>query len=152
AQVLIASTYPIEAVVADRWTRANSTLTGNALATELEKQTWDPSVRSLVSFPTVLSTMADKLDWTLDLGNALLGQQKVVLETVQKLRGKAALAGNLESGKEQTTTRESQDGKDVILIRSTDPEIRYVPTYDPNLIYGPSMSLLPAPLGATRAA
>jgi hypothetical protein len=107
SQILMAATYPIEVVQADRWVKANPKLAGDALAKELEKQTWDPSVRSLVNFPQVLAMMSEKLDWTVNLGNAFLGQQKKVMDAIQKLRAKAKEAGNLESTKEQKVTTET---------------------------------------------
>jgi len=136
SQVLMASTYPIEIVQADRWVKANASLKGDALAKALEKQTWDPSVRSLVNFPQVLTMMSEKLDWTLNIGNAFLGQQKEVMETIQKLRAKAKEAGNLKSSKEQEVKSETQEGKEVIVIEPTDPQVIYVPTYNPTVIYG----------------
>jgi hypothetical protein len=136
SQVLMASTYPIEIVQADRWVKANPKLTGDALAKALEKQTWDPSVRSLVQFPQVLTMMSEKLDWTVSLGNAFIGQQKEVMETIQKLRAKAKEAGNLATSKEQTVKTENQEGKEVIVIEATDPQVIYVPVYNPTVIYG----------------
>lgn len=136
SQLLMAATYPIEVVQAERWVKANSKLTGDALAKALEKQTWDPSVKSLVNTPQVLTMMSEKLDWTVSLGNAFIGQQKEVMETVQKLRAKAKEAGNLASTKEQKVSTENQDGKEVIVIEQTDPQVIYVPTYNPTVIYG----------------
>src|SRR5262249_41519970 len=89
SQVFMASTYPVEVVQADRWAKENKTLKGDALATALEQQTWDPSVKSLVNFPDTLTMMSQKLDWTVKLGDAFLAQQKAVMDAVQKLRAKA---------------------------------------------------------------
>jgi hypothetical protein len=136
SQTLMASTYPIEVVQAERWVKANSKLTGDALAKALEKQTWDPSVRSLVQCPQVLTMMSEKLDWTVSLGNAFIGQQKQVMETVQKLRAKAKEAGNLASTKEQKVETKTEDGKEVIVIEPTDPQVIYVPVYNPTVMYG----------------
>jgi hypothetical protein len=136
-QILMAATYPIEIVQADRWVKANPKLQGDALAKELEKQSWDASVKSLVNCPQVLTMMSEKLDWTVNLGNAFLGQQKEVMDTVQNLRKKAKDAGNLESGKEQKVTTKEEEGKEVIVIETSDPEVIYVPTYNPTVIYGP---------------
>ncbi|MBP1720246.1 MAG: hypothetical protein H6Q43_3684, partial [Deltaproteobacteria bacterium] len=86
AQILMASTYPLEVVQADRWAKQNKNLKGDALAAALEKQTWDPSVKSLVNFPQALQMMSEKLDWTQKLGDAFIGQEKEVMQTVQKLR------------------------------------------------------------------
>ena len=136
SQILMASTYPIEIVQADRWVKANPNMKGEALAKELEKQTWDPSVRSLVNFPQVLTMMSEKLDWTVNLGNAFLGQQKEVMEAIQKLRTKAKAAGNLESSKEQKVETKTEEGKEVIVIEPAEKEVIYVPTYNPTVIYG----------------
>src|SRR4029450_633609 len=102
SQILMASTYPLEVVEAARWLRANKTLKGDALTTALEKQTWDPSVKSLVNFPQVLDMMNEKLDLTQRLGDAFLAQQKDVLEAIQRLRAMAQAQGNLKTTKEQT--------------------------------------------------
>ncbi len=133
SQVLIASTYPLEVVQAQRWTDAHRDLKGDPLAKELEKQTWDPGVKSLVNFPQVLKMMSEKLDWTMKLGDAFLAQQKEVMATVQKLRTKAKEAGTLKSGGEMKVTEEGG----TIVIESSSPTVIYVPTYDPVVIYGP---------------
>ncbi len=136
-QTLMASTYPLEIVQAQRWMDANKTLKGDALATELEKQTWDPSVKSLVNFPQVVQMLNEKLDWTVQLGDAFLAQQKDVLDTVQKLRAKAEAQGNLKSTAEQkVVTTDSSAGTQTIVIESASPEVIYVPTYNPTVIYG----------------
>src|SRR5580658_1992662 len=101
SQIFMASTYPLEIVQADRWVQANKNLTGDALAAELEKQTWDPSVKSLVNFPQVLSMMSEKLDVTVKLGDAFIADQKSVMDTVQSLRAKAQAQGNLKTTSEQ---------------------------------------------------
>jgi hypothetical protein len=137
AQVLMASTYPLEVVEAARWSKENSKLKDKELQDALEKQRWDPSVKSLAAFPTILAMMNDKLDWTQKLGDAFLGQQKEVMAAVQRLRAKAQAAGNLKSGKEQKVTTEQQNGTTVIKIEPTDPQVVYVPTYNSTVVYGP---------------
>ena len=132
AQVLMASTYPLEIVQADRWARQNKDLKGEALTGALEKQNWDPSVKSLVNFPQVLAMMSEKLDWTQKLGDAFLAQQKDVMDTVQKLRRKASEAGNLKSSKEQEVKKEG----DIIIVESANPQVVYVPAYNPTVVYG----------------
>jgi len=132
AQILMASTYPIEIVQADRWLAQNKNLKGDDLANALEKQTWDPSVKSLANFPQVLSMMSEKLDWTQKLGDAVLGQQKQVMETIQVLRRKAKDAGNLNTTPEQKVVVEQE----TIIIQPTNPEVVYVPTYNPTVVYG----------------
>lgn len=133
AQVLMASTYPLEVVMADRWVKQNKALTGEKLKEAADKQPWDPSVKALVIFPDLLSTMTEKLDWTEKIGAAFLAQQSDVMDTVQSLRRKAYEAGNLTSTKEQHVNIE----KEVIRIEPADPRVVYVPVYDPWWVYGP---------------
>jgi hypothetical protein len=132
AQTLMASTYPLEVVQAARWAKANQNLKGDALTKALEQQDWDPSVRSLVNFPQVLNMMNEKLDWTQKLGDAFLAQQKDVMDTVQKLRAKAEASGNLKTTKEQVVKVEQQ----TIIIEPASPQVVYVPTYNPTVVYG----------------
>jgi len=136
AQILMASTYPLEVVSAARWSKANPDVKGKALEDAMQKQTWDPSVKSLAAFPSVLAMMNDKLDMTQKLGDAFLGQQKEVMDAVQRLRAKAQAAGNLKSGKEQKVTTEQQNGTTIIKIEPADPQVVYVPTYNPTVVYG----------------
>jgi hypothetical protein len=132
SQILMASTYPLEVVQADRWAKQNASLKGDALTKALEAQGWDPSVKSLVNFPQVLTMMSEKLDWTQKLGDAFLADQKRVLDTVQSLRAKAQAAGNLKSTKEQNVIVEEK----IIKIESASPQVVYVPTYNPTVVYG----------------
>jgi hypothetical protein len=136
AQVLMASTYPLEVVLAARWATQNPKITGTALEDAMQKQPWDPSVKSLTAVPQVLQMMAEKLDWTQKLGDAFLAQQKQVLDTVQVLRNKANVAGNLKSSKEQTVSTEQVDSQTVIKIEPSDPTVMYVPAYNPTVVYG----------------
>ncbi|MBP1751526.1 MAG: hypothetical protein H6Q57_362 [Geobacteraceae bacterium] len=132
AQILIASTYPLEIVQADRWAKQNKGLTGNALTAALEKQPWDPSVKSLVNFPDVLSMMSEKIDLTQKVGDAFLAQQQDVMKAVQSLRAKAQASGNLNSTKEQKVIVE----KETIIIQPASPQVVYVPAYNPTVVYG----------------
>jgi Protein of unknown function (DUF3300) len=132
SQIFMASTYPLEIVEASRWAKQNKNLKGDALAQALEKQDWDPSVRSLVNFPDVLSNMSEKLDWTQKLGDAFLSQQKEVMDAVQRLRAKAEAAGNLKTTEQQKVIVEEK----VIKIESPSPQVVYVPTYNPTVVYG----------------
>jgi hypothetical protein len=137
SQILMASTYPLEVVEAARWAKANTSLKGDALATALEKQTWDPSVKSLVNFPQVLDMMNQKLDFTQRLGDAFLAQQKDVLDAIQRLRAKAQAQGTLKTTKEQTVIVEQPAAQTtVIKIEPTNPQVVYVPTYNPTVVYG----------------
>ena len=132
SQIFMASTYPLEIVEASRWAKQNKNLKGDALAQALEKQDWDPSVRSLVNFPDVLSNMSEKLDWTQKLGDAFLSQQKEVMDAVQRLRAKAEAAGNLKTTEQQKVIVEEK----VIKIEPASPQVVYVPTYNPTVVYG----------------
>ena len=131
-QMLMASTYPLEVVQADRWAKQNKNMKGDALAKALEAQTWDPSVKSLANFPQVLTMMSEKLDWTEKVGDAFLGQQKDVMDTIQQLRAKAQASGNLKTTKEQVVKVE----KEVIIIEPASPQVIYVPAYNPTVVYG----------------
>jgi hypothetical protein len=133
AQILMAATYPIEVVQADRWIRANRNLTGDQLNNALDQQDWDPSVKALMPFQQVLSMMDEKLEWTQKLGDAFLDQQNEVMDTIQQMRAKAQAAGNLRDTEEQTVTEEDGD----IDIEPAQPDVVYVPVYDPTEIYGP---------------
>jgi hypothetical protein len=137
AQILMACTYPLEVVQAARWTKENPKVTGKALEDAMQKQPWDPSVKSLTATPQVLAMMNDKLDWTQKLGDAFLAQQKDVLDGVQRLRAKAHAAGNLKSSKEQKVTVEQEGNITIIKIEPANPEVVYVPVYNPTVIYGP---------------
>ncbi len=137
SQVFMASTYPVEVVEADRWVKANPSLKGDALAKQLEAKPWDPSVRSLVNFPQVLAMMSENLSTTVKIGDAFIGQQKDVMDTVQRLRAKAQTTGNLKSSEQQTVSTQTADtGAQVIVIQSPSPEVIYVPQYNPTVVYG----------------
>jgi len=110
AQVLMASTYPMEVVEAARWQKANPDLKEKALEDALQKESWDPAVKSIAAVPQVLTMMDEQLDWTQKLGDAFLAQQEEVMRTVQNLRSKADEAGNLESTPEQTVKTEAEGG------------------------------------------
>ncbi|WP_298272332.1 DUF3300 domain-containing protein [Geobacter sp.] len=133
AQILMASTYPLEIVMADRWARQHKELQGEELARALEEQTWDPSVKSLVNFPSVLAMLSEKLDLTTKLGDAFLQQKQDVMDTIQELRRRAAAAGNLKTTSEQKVVVE----KETIVIEPVTPDVVYVPIYDPFVVYGP---------------
>lgn len=136
AQVLMASTYPLEVVEAARWSKANPGLRDKALEDAMQQQRWDPSVKALTSVPTVLQQMSDKLEWTQKLGDAFLAQQADVMTTVQSLRARAQAAGNLQSTAEQQVRTEAAEGRTVYIIEPANPQVVYVPTYNPYTIYG----------------
>ena len=136
SQVLIASTYPLEVVEADRWVKQNKGLKGDALKKATDAKTWDDSIKSLAALPDVLTMMSDKLDWTQALGNAVLAQQPDVMDAIQRLRQKAQANDKLKSTKEQKVTVTKQSNKDYIVIEPAVPETLYVPYYDPAIVYG----------------
>jgi hypothetical protein len=136
SEVLMASTYPLEIVQAERWVNTNKSLKGDALKAAVDKQPWDDSVKSLVATPSVLAMMSSKLDWTQKLGDAVLARQADVMDAIQRLRSKAEANNKLQSTKEQTVTVKQEQGKRVIAIEPTDPNTVYVPYYDPSVVYG----------------
>ena len=131
-QVLMASTYPLEVVHADRFLNQNPGLQGDARDDAVAKKNWDPSVQSLTAFPKVLAMMSDKLEWTEHLGNAVLEDETRVMDTVQSLRKHAEAAGNLKSTSEQTVVKE----KETIYIEPSKTNYVYVPYYDYSVVYG----------------
>lgn len=132
AQILMAATYPLEVVQAARWAKANPKLNGDAAVKKVEGENWDVSVKSLVAFPNVLEMMNEKLDWTQKLGDAFLGQQKDVMDAIQRLRRQAQNTGNLESNQQQVVRSEAQS----IIIEPAQPQTIYVPAYNPTVVYG----------------
>ena len=143
AQVLTASTYPLEVVMAARWSEKHRQLKGTALENEMQQQPWDTSVKGLTSVPQVLAMMNAKLDWTQQLGEAFLAQPDDVQRAIQALRAQAEAAGNLKSSKEQKVRRvAATPGPDYvgppeyIVIEPMEPDYIYVPIYDPTLVFG----------------
>src|SRR6202162_2366264 len=132
AQILAASTYPAEIVEADRWMQSHSNLKGDELAKEVDKQPWDPSVKALAQFPSVLENMDKNLSWTSSLGDAYANQQQDVTNAVQTLRQQARKKGNLNSNEQETVTNQGN----TIVIEPANPDVVYVPQYDPWLVYG----------------
>lgn len=136
ANVLAASTYPLEVVQADRWMNEHKNLKGDQLKTEVSKQSWDDSIKALAGTATVLATMSEKLDWTKSLGDAVLAQQPDVMDAIQRLRSRAQKNNKLSSTKEQKVSVQQQESKQVIVIEQTDPNTLYVPYYEPAVVYG----------------
>ncbi len=143
AQVLAASTYPTEIVDADRWIQQNTNLKGDALAQAVDKMPWDPSVKALTQFPSVLASMDKNLSWTSALGDAYVNQQQAVLDTVQTMRKRAMQAGNLKTTPQETVATQGQ----TIVIQPANPQVVYVPTYDPWVVYGPPLGVYPGWVG-----
>ena len=136
AQVLAASTYPLEIVQLQQWLAKNPGLKDKALADAVEKQPWDPSVQALAALPDVVKRLADDLQWTTDLGNAFLAQQSDVMEAVQRMRKKAQEKGALKSNEQQKVETQVVESKSVIVIEQANPEVVYVPSYNPTVVYG----------------
>jgi hypothetical protein len=133
AQVLTASTFPDEVAIANYWLGQNKSLTGSALMQAVDKQSWDPSVKALTEFPSVLENMAKNLTWTSSLGEAYHNQQADVMTAIQTLRAQAKAKGNLKTTSQIKVVQQSPQ---VIVIQPTNPQIVYVPQYNPTVIYG----------------
>jgi len=132
AQILAASTFPEQVVEADRWVQAHPDLKGDALGHAVDQQPWDPSVKALTAFPSVLGNMDKNLAWASSLGDAYYNEQAKVMDAVQTMRRRAEQAGNLQTTPQQTVTSQ----KSTIVIEPATPEVVYVPAYDPWLVYG----------------
>jgi len=137
AQVLAASTYPVEIIQLQQWLAKNPGLKDQALEDAVSKQPWDPSVKGLAGLPDVIKRLADDIQWTTDLGNAFLAQQKDVMDAVQRMRGKAQAKGNLSSNQQQTVQTKTVENQQVIVIEQASPQVVYVPSYNPTVVYGP---------------
>ncbi len=133
SQMLMAATYPLEVAEANNWLNSNSRLSKSQIEDALKNQTWDNSVKSLVSFPEALNMLGSKLDWTQKLGDAYLAQPKDLMQAVQALRVKAKQAGNLKSSEQITVSADPQSN---IIIQPANPQVIYVPTYNPTVVYG----------------
>ncbi len=136
AQTLAASTYPLEIIQLQQWLEKNKTLKDKALADAVAKEPWDPSVQSMAALPEVVNRLANDIQWTTDLGNAFLAQQSDVMDAVQRMRKKAQDKGNLKSTEQQKVETQVIENKSVIVVQQANPQVVYVPTYDPVVIYG----------------
>ncbi len=139
AQILAASTYPTQIVEANRWLQQHSDLEGDKLAKEVDKQDWDPSVKALTPFSSVLANLDTNLSWTSALGDAYYNQEQDVLDAVQVLRARAKDAGNLQSTSQETVTNQGP----TIIIQPADPDVCYLPEYNPWLVYGAPLGIYP---------
>src|SRR6202007_1464297 len=137
AQVFAASTYPLEIMQLQQWLSKQKDLKDKALVDAVEKQNWDPSVEALAPMPDVVKRLSDDIRWTTDLGNALLAQQSDVMDAVQRMRMKAKDTGNLKSSEQQTVETKVIENKSVIVVEQANPQVVYVPSYDPVVVYGP---------------
>jgi hypothetical protein len=137
SQVLVAATYPLELVEAAQWLQQNRNLRGSQLVEAARQQNWDASIQALVVFPDVVNRLNSDVRWTTDLGNAFLAQQADVMNAVQRLRAQASQAGRLQSNSQETVTTQTQGGQAAIEIQPADPQVVYVPVYNPAYIWGP---------------
>ena len=137
AQALAASTYPLEIIQLQQWMTRHPDLKGEALAAAVEKENWDPAVQGLAGLPDVVKRLGDDIKWTTDLGNAFLAQQSDVMDAVQRMRKKASDAGNLKTTEQQKVTTQVVQTKEVIVIQQANPQVIYVPAYNPVVVYGP---------------
>src|SRR5579863_5482857 len=139
SQIMVAATYPLEVVEAFQWAQRNPGLTGPALTQAAQQQNWDPSVQALVVFPDVMKRLNDDVTWTTNLGDAFLAQQQDVMDAVQRMRQRAQQAGRLQSTPQLNVENVNQGGQPYIDIEPTDPDVMYVPVYDPDWIWGPPL-------------
>jgi hypothetical protein len=137
AQVLAASTYPLELLQLHQWLAKNPGLKDKALADAAAKQPWDASIQAMAGLPDVVKRLADDVQWTADLGNAFLAQQADVMKSVQRMRQRAHEKGTLKTTPEQTVASQVVGNEPVIIIEQSNPEIVYVPAYDPLSVWGP---------------
>jgi hypothetical protein len=136
-EILAASTYPMEIAEAQQWVQDHPKWKPSKLMDEAKKQKWDPSVQGLVAFPQVLSRLTQDMGWTTGLGNAFLAQQADVMQAVQRMRAQAQARGRLQSTPQQTVTTENQNGQSAIQIMPANPDVWYVPAYNPVYVWGP---------------
>jgi uncharacterized membrane protein YgcG len=139
AQILAAATYPAQIVEADRWLQQQTNLKGDQLMTAVDKQPWDPSVKALTQFPSVLANLDKNLSWTSELGDAYVNQQQDVINAIQVMRTRAQDAGTLKSTPQQTVTTQGQ----TIIVEPANPQVVYVPEYNPWIVYGAPIAVYP---------
>ena len=136
SQTLVASTYPLELIQLQQWLSRNSNLKDKKLTEAVSKQPWDPSVQAMAALPEVVKRLADDIQWTTDLGNAFLAQQSDVMDAVQRMRKKAQGAGALKSNEQMNVETEVVESKTVIVVEQANPQVVYVPSYNPTVVYG----------------
>jgi uncharacterized membrane protein YgcG len=139
AQILAAATYPDQVVEADRWMQQNTSLKGKQLGEAVDKQSWDPSIKALTEFPSVLGNMDKNLSWTSSVGDAYVNQPQDVMKAVQVMRQRAKNAGNLNSSSQEKVSEQGQ----TIVIEPANSQVVYVPQYDPWLVYGAPIAVWP---------
>ncbi len=137
AQVLVASTYPLEIIQLQQWLTKNKNLKDKALADAVAKQPWDPAIQSMAAFPDAVKRLSDDISWTTDLGNAFLAQQKDVMDAVQRMRKKAMDKGALKTNEQQKVETKVVETQTVIIVEPANPQVIYVPVYSPTVVYPP---------------
>src|SRR5438034_5729863 len=160
SQTLVASTYPLEIIQLQQWLDKHKDLVKDQkkLAEQVKKQSWDPSIQAMAALPDVVKRLADDIQWTTDLGNVFLAQQKDVMDAIQLIRAKAKGQGALQSNQQQKVETQVVESKQVIVIEQANPEVVYVPSYDPTYVYGapiypyPPIYYPPYPTGGVIAA
>src|SRR5688572_23567917 len=147
AQVLVASTYPLELVQLQQWLVKNPDLVKDQqkLTAAVQKQPWDASIQAMAPLADTVKWLTDDIQWTTDLGNAFLAQQKDVMDAVQRMRAKAKQKGTLQSGEQLSVQTQTVESKEVIVIEQSNPGVIYVPQYDPVVVYGASYPASPYP-------
>jgi hypothetical protein len=148
SQVLAASTYPLEIVEAQQWLQQNGYLHGSQLVDAAKQQSWDPSVQAMVIFPDTLAMLNRDVQWTTALGNAFLAQQADVMDAIQRLRARAQNNGSLRSTPQEIVTAQPQGGMNPIEIQPADPRMIYVPSYNPQNVWGPPAQGYYPPVGS----
>src|SRR6266702_3027819 len=136
SQVLVASTYPLEVIQLQQWLAQNKGMNEKQMADAVKKQDWDPSIQGLAALPDAVKLLSENIKWTTDLGNAFLAQQKDVMDAVQRMRKKAKDAGNLKSTEQQKVETKVIESKSVIVVEQANPQVVYVPSYDPLVVWG----------------
>src|ERR1051325_6254255 len=138
SQTLVASTYPLELIQLQQWLAKHPDLAKDQkkLAEAVKKQPWDASIQAMAALPDVVKRLADDVQWTTDLGNAFLAQQKDVMDSIQRMRNKAQNSGALASNQQQKVQTQVIESKEVIVIEQANPEVVYVPSYNPTVVYG----------------
>ena len=136
-QTLVASTYPLEIIQLQQWLDKHKGLKDKKLTEAVSKQPWDPSVQAMAALPDVVKRLSDDIQWATDLGNAFLAQQADVMDAVQRMRQKAQGTGALKSNEQQKVETQVVESKSVIVVEQADPQVVYVPSYDPAVSYGP---------------
>lgn len=143
AQVLAASTYPLEIVQLQQWLAKHKDLKDKALVDAVQREGWDPSVQAMAPLPDVVKLLAENVKWTAELGNAFLAQQSDVMDAVQRMRKKAKDSGNLKSNEQMKVETKVVESKSVVIIEQANPQVVYVPSYNPTVVYGPPVYAYP---------